>query len=81
MKNTTLTIADLKNEINTFRQILGDEKALNKCCLLTKRYFEASKIKEISIATFSEMISIEREFAKMILVKLNSDIFNKIQGA
>lgn len=81
MKNTTLTIADLKNEINTFRQILGDEKALNKCCVLTKRYFQACSIKEISIATFSEMISIDREFAKLILIKLNSDIFNKKQGA
>jgi hypothetical protein len=81
MKNTNLTIADLKNEINTFRQILGDEKALNKCCLVTKRYFEASNIKEISIATFAEIVLIERSFAKMILVKLNSDIFNKKQGA
>ena len=81
MKNTDLTIADLKNEINTFRQMLGDEKALNKCCVITKRYFQAVNVKEISIANFAEMISIEREFAKMILVKLNSDIFNKTQGA
>ena len=81
MKDTTLTIADLKNGINTYRQMLGDEKALNKCCVLTKRYFQSANIKEISIATFSEMILIDKEFAKMILVKLNSDIFKKRQGS
>lgn len=81
MKNTNFTTAELKNNINTFRKIHGDEKALNKCCVITKRYFQANEIKEISISTFSQLVSIDKDYSKMILVKLNKDIFNKKAGA
>jgi len=81
MKNTTLTTADLKNEIKTFRSILGDDKALVKCCIKSKRYFQESKIKEISISTFAALVDIDKDYSKRILVKLNSDIFNKNMGA
>lgn len=81
MKNTNLTTSELKSQIETFRKIHGDEKALTKCCVISKRYFKENEIKEISISTFSQLVSIDKEYSKMILVKLNADIFNKKTGA
>lgn len=81
MKNSNLSIAEVKNAINTFRSIFGDQKALVKCAVITKRYFEQSKISSISANDLSQMLDIEKEYAFQVLLKLNSDYFKNKQGA
>lgn len=81
IKTNALSISELKNAINTFRTMFGDDKALNKCAVITKRYFTESSIYSISVNEFSTMTDLTKEYAQQILLKLNSDYFKNKQGA